>query len=88
LIRLAEARFSLRRSRIGRFNVQKHADGMWHIDWYGEGLGAYANPELAVADLIGGGARLPSNGVRPSSLGLPSEIGGWHIYSSSVPPRG
>jgi hypothetical protein len=74
-------------SRIGRFTVREHADGMWHIDWNGEDLGAYANPGQAVAELIGGRARLPSNGVHPSSLGLPSEIGGWHFYSSSMPPR-
>jgi hypothetical protein len=65
----------------GRFAIVPERDG-FNVLFEDEVLGWYGAPEQALDDLVGGHTYLPSNGVDPSTLGLPDELSEWTFMSS------
>lgn len=60
-------------TRIGRFHIANIND-RWHAIFEGDSPGSYAFAHQASEDLAGGHTHWP-NGIDPSRLGIPAEIG-------------
>jgi hypothetical protein len=66
------------RTRVGTFFVRQ-SHGRWHALFEDESLGSYQTPAHALDDLVGGHTFWPSNGVDPSTVGLPTDLSEWEI---------
>jgi hypothetical protein len=64
------------KTKFGIFRIVPRA-GSFNPFFEDEDLGAYHSVEAALDDLIGGHTFFPSNGLDPSTCGLPDEITGW-----------
>jgi hypothetical protein len=64
------------RTKVGTFSIRE-LQGRWHVFFENEDLGNYHSPQSALGDLTGGHTHWPSNGIDPSTLGLPDELSAW-----------
>ena len=64
------------RTRAGVFSIVNRAE-RWHVMFDNDSLGGYASPQQAAEDLAGGHTTWPSNGIDPSTLGIPADLGEW-----------
>jgi hypothetical protein len=60
----------------GTFRIVPRS-GRFHPFYGDEDLGSYHSVEAALDDLVGGHTFFPSNGIDPSTCGLPDEIAEW-----------
>lgn len=67
-------------TRVGVFTIRLKA-GRWVVFFEDEDLGGYKTPQQAVDDLAGGHTASASCGDT-SGLGVPSDIGDWHLVRS------
>lgn len=51
--------------------------GRFEVVFDDEGLGSYHSAIAALDDLVGGHTYWPSNGLDPSTAGLPDELSEW-----------
>jgi hypothetical protein len=58
-------------------------NGRYQAFYENEGLGFYHSAEAALDDLVGGHTFLPSNGLDPSTCGLPADISEWTFIRGS-----
>jgi hypothetical protein len=72
------AGFWKHRTKVGTFSI-RNTQGRWHALFEDDSLGSYATPDQAVGDPVGGHTFLPSNGVDPSTLGLPDDLAEWEF---------
>ncbi|MFM0543991.1 hypothetical protein PQR29_04610 [Paraburkholderia strydomiana] len=63
------------KTRCGVFYIV-YRHGRWHAVLNDESLGSYISPQQAADDLAGGYTDWP-NGIDPSRLNIPADIGDW-----------
>lgn len=69
-------------TRFGTFRIVPRA-GYFHTVFEDEDLGAYHSVVAALDDLVGGHTYFPSNGIDPSTCGLPDEISEWSFIRTA-----
>jgi hypothetical protein len=69
-------------TKFGTFRIVPRA-GSFHPFFEDEDLGAYHSAEGALDDLVGGHTSFPSNGLDPSTCGLPDEIAEWTFMATA-----
>lgn len=63
------------KTSVGKFRIVKHRSA-WDVWFENETLaGGFQSPQAALDALLNGQTRRPSNGVDPTTLGLPKMIG-------------
>jgi hypothetical protein len=56
--------------------------GRYRATYEGRNLGSYPTPQMAVDDLVGGGALSPAIGFDTATCGLPADLRDWNFLEA------